>query len=174
MKKLSIAIIWMLILAVPGQAQHTLSLDLGTIHNIHKPINGLNLSGFYYFNPQLSAGMEVNRFFPVNRHSAEEGLEISAWDIELNVHYLFSVYKKLNLYPITGISHTVDRELISAKGLSHYESFWSLNTGAGISWEFKNWSPHIEYSFAWGQQNQQFLLAGVSYEIEWRHEHKDR
>jgi hypothetical protein len=174
MKKLSIPIIWLLILAVPGQAQHILSLDLGTIRNTQKPINGLNVSGFYYFNPHLTAGMEVNRFFPVNRQSAEEGLQISAWDIELNVHYLFSVYKKMNLYPITGISHTVDRELISAKGLSHYESFWSLNTGAGILWEFGNWSPHIEYSFAWGQQNQQFLLAGISYEIELGPEHKAR
>lgn len=174
MKKITTAVIFLLLVAVPGKSQHIISFDMATIRNTQKPINGLNVSSFYFFNKHLAGGVEVNRFFPVTHKSAEEELQVSAWDIELNFHYLIGIYKKLNIYPITGISHTSDRELVGNKGISHYESFWSLNTGAGISWGLGNWSPHIEYSFAWGHHNQQFLLAGISYDIEMgRHHTKD-
>jgi len=174
MKKIFIGISCILFLSAQSQAQHRVSFDLAAIRNIHKPINGLNVSCFYYFNKNLTAGFEVNRFFPVKRKIDDEDIKISAWDIELNMHYLFSVYKGLNLYPIAGISHTTDRELNIADGHSRYESFWSFNTGAGVLWEIGKWSPHIEYSFAWGQQNQQFLLAGISYELELGQKNKEK
>ena len=174
MKKITAAVIILLLVTATGKSQHIISLDMATIRNTQKPINGLNVSSFYYFNKHLAAGVEVNRFFPVKHKTEAEVMQISAWDIELNFHYLIPVYKKMNLYPITGISHTSDRELAAAKGISHYESFWSLNTGAGISWVFGNWSPHIEYSFTWGHHNQQFLLAGISYDIELDFHHKEK
>ena len=48
-----------------------------------------------------------------------------------------------------------------------YERFWYYNTGAGLLWEKGRWAPPVECSFTWEQLNQQFLLAGISYEIEW-------
>lgn len=172
MKKLYPVIICLL-LAAGGQAQHSISFDMAGIRNTQTPINGLNLSSFYYFNKHLAGGLEVNRFFPVNRRSGSEDIQISAWDIEVNFHYLLGMYKKLNVYPIAGISHTSDRELTDTKAVSQYESFWSVNTGAGILWGLGNWSPHIEYSFAWGPHNQQFFLAGISYDIEWGGRHQE-
>lgn len=48
-----------------------------------------------------------------------------------------------------------------------YERFWSYNTGVGLLWEKGRWAPPVECSFTWEQLNQQFLLAGINYEIEW-------
>jgi hypothetical protein len=31
------------------------------------------------------------------------------------------------------------------------------------------WVPHIEYTISWGHINQQFFLAGISYELEFKH-----
>lgn len=167
MKKIiRIVFFCLIILSVTAQAQHILSFDMAAIRNIQKIHTGLNVSSFYHFNKYLSAGIEVNRFFPVDRTSEGEEIKISAWDIDLNLHYFIPLYKKLNLYPITGISHTSDKEVNRATGDSRYESFWSFNTGTGILWASEKWSPHIEYLFTWGQQNQQFLLAGISYELE--------
>lgn len=160
----------LLLFSLHAGAQQKLSIDLAAIRNVDKPLNGLNVSGFYHFNKKVIAGLEANRFFPAKRLVAGEDVKISAWDIELNTHYLFALYKGLHLYPIAGIGHSTEKEMNLRDGASQYESFWSVNTGAGILWELEKWSPHIEYCFAWGRQNQQFLLAGISYEIEWKHD----
>jgi len=55
-----------------------------------------------------------------------------------------------------------------------YERFWSYNTGAGILYQLGKWGPHVEYMFTWGHQNQQFLLAGISYELEWGKKEKEK
>ncbi len=165
MKKLSAVIICLFFLFAQGHAQSKLGLDVAAIRNTQKPINGLNLSCFYYFNKEIAAGLEVNRFFPFRLKSEEGDTELSALDIELNIHYLFSLHKGLHIYPIAGISHTTDREVNLKDGYTLNKSFWSLNTGGGILWELGSWSPHLEYTFAWGKENQQFLLAGISYEI---------
>jgi hypothetical protein len=173
MKKISTVIIC-LVFSIQSHAQHIVSIDLASIRNVRTPINGLNVSSFYHFNKQLVGGLEVNRFFPITRRSEAEEISISAWDIEVNFHYLVEIHKGLSLYPITGVSHTTDKEMNIANKESSHISFWSLNTGGGILWELGHWSPHIEYSFAWGQHNQQFLLAGLTYEIELGHHHNCR
>ncbi|MBL0358932.1 MAG: hypothetical protein IPP72_19610 [Chitinophagaceae bacterium] len=53
-------------------------------------------------------------------------------------------------------------------------TFLSFNTGAGLLLECGRWCPHVEYSYTWGHINQQFLLAGVSYELEWSHPGNER
>ena len=50
----------------------------------------------------------------------------------MNLHYLIDIHKGLNIYPITGISHTTDKEMNTENKEAGYESFWSLNTGGGV------------------------------------------
>ena len=144
-----------------------LSIDLAGIRQIQHESNGLNIAGFYHFNEKLSGGIEVNRFFPVHHVINDEENSLSAWDLELNFHYYIPLASHFQLYPISGISHTSERETSVLSASSHYDRFWSFNTGAGLLWQWKKWSPHVEYNFTWGHLNQQFLLAGISYEIEW-------
>jgi hypothetical protein len=155
-----------LIIAQSLFAQHKLSLDMATIRQINHDAGGLNVSSFYYFNRHLVGGVEVNRFFPVNRIVHEEEARLSAWDFEINFHYLMPVAKHWRVYPITGISHTSEKELNPLTHQSHYERFWSVNTGGGLLFESGRWLPHIEYSFTWGHLNQRFFLAGLSYELD--------
>ena len=165
-------IAFLLLPALGAGAQRTASIDLASIRNIRHQLNGLNVSGFYHFNERLTGGIEMNRFFPVKRVKGEEPMEISAWDLDLNFHYLLPVSRTVKLYPLNGISHTSERELNRVSGESIYERFWSFNTGAGIVFLLDRWSPHAEYMFTWGHINQQFLLVGISYEIEWGHKEK--
>jgi len=151
-------------------AQQMASVDLAVIRNMRHHINGINVSGFYHFNPKLSCGIELNRFFKTTKQVNEENVEMSAWDVDLNVHYLLPFSKKLKWYPICGISHTSEKERDPAAGATGYERCWSFNTGAGMLLSLGKWSPHMEYLFTWGPINQQFLLAGISYEIAWRKE----
>lgn len=147
-------------------AQHKLSFDLATIRQMNHHAGGMNVSSFYYFNNHLVGGIEMNRFFPVNRVLHEEDVKVSAWDFEINFHYLVPVVKHWNLYPISGISHTSEKEYNAISQHNQFERFWSVNTGAGLQLQLGHWLPHIEYSFTWGHLNQQFFLAGVSYDIE--------
>lgn len=162
----------LLLPALGAGAQRTVGIDLASIRNIRHQLNGLNVSVFYHFNERLIGGIEMNRFLPVKREAKEESLEISAWDFDLNFHYLLAVNKAVKLYPLTGISHTSEKERNLTAGEIKYERFWSFNTGAGVLFSLGKWSPHVEYMFTWGHINQQFLLAGISYELEWGHKEK--
>jgi hypothetical protein len=157
----------MLLCTVNAGAQKAASIDLAYIRNIRHQLNGLNVSSFYHFNERLIGGIEMNRFFPVSRVIEDERIESSAWDFDLNFHYLLPLGKTVKLYPLSGISHTSEKEHNRNSGEIIYERFWSFNTGAGVLFSLGKWSPHIEYMFTWGHLNQQFLLAGISYEVEW-------
>lgn len=161
-----------MLFAMGASAQKTVSIDLASIRNIRHQLNGLNVSAFYHFNERLIGGIEMNRFMPVSREEKEELLEVSAWDFDLNFHYLLPLNKTIKLYPLTGISHTSEKELNRTIGETSYERFWSFNTGAGVLFSLGRWSPHVEYMFTWGHINQQFLLVGISYELEWGHKEK--
>jgi len=156
----------MLCLPVWLMAQNKMSIDIASVTNYHTSMNGLNLSGFYHFSERFTGGIEMNRFFPVNRNVSGEDVQQSAWDFDLNFHYLIPIAKEWHIYPVTGISHTSEKELNLKTRETVSEKFWSYNTGAGILWELGKWSPHIEYSFSWGYTNQRFLIAGLSYELD--------
>ncbi len=152
-------------LCSPGLAQKQVSMELGAIRNTQTPINGINLGCFYHFNRSFTAGLEVNRFFSVPHRSEAADIRISALDIELNMHYLVQLYKGFHVYPVAGVGYDTENEKGLPPGDTHTKIFWSLNTGSGLLWEVRRWSPHIEYIYAWGQEHHQFLLAGISYEI---------
>lgn len=166
--KVSLAALLSLLLLTGGaNAQNKIGIDIAGIRNMHSHINGLNVSAFYHFSEKLVAGVEMNRFFPNDRKKAEEDITLSAWDFDFNVHYLIPIHHNWKFYPVSGISHTSEKEYLPNLLETRYERFWSFNTGAGMLWEVGHWSPHIEYVYTWGLINQQFLLAGLSYEIEW-------
>ncbi len=174
MKKLFILkgiFLFPLFLAMGLAAQQKISVDLGAVRQKNYHNGGLTVSSYYHFSERLLGGMGVNRFFPVHRIVNGEEELLSGWDIEMNVHYLFPIRKGLKFFPITGISHTSEKELIETQHENHYERFWSVNTGAGISLELHKWLPYFEYNFSWGRINQQFLLVGIGYEIDWKGRH---
>lgn len=164
-----ICIIPVLLIAVVSLSQQKLSMDIAGIRSIRKELNGLNVSAFYHFNEKIVGGIEMNRFFPVTHKLDGEAVQLSAWDFDFNFHYLIPVSKNVKMYPLTGFSHTSEKEVKSELNENQTERFWSYNTGAGLLWEKGHWAPHIEYSFTWGHLNQQFLLAGLSYELEFGH-----
>jgi hypothetical protein len=155
------------------KAQDKLSFDAAVIRNLPKEINGLNLSCFYHFTEHLSGGLEMNRFFAANKTIEGEDVQLSAWDFDLNFHYILPLYKNWKWYPVCGVSHTSEKEKIAGTDESSYERFFSVNAGAGTLLECGHWVPHIEYTYTWGKLNQQFLLAGISYELELGHHKKD-
>ena len=157
----------LLLPAMLAGAQHKASIDLAGIRNTTSKLNGLNVSAFYHFNGHLIGGIEMNRFFTRNQIKHEEAAKLSAWDFDLNFHYLLPMSKIIKLYPLTGVSHTSEKEIITDPDETVYERFWSFNAGAGAVFQLAKWAPHIEYMFTWGKLNQQCLLAGISYELEW-------
>ena len=156
-----------LFLTLSAFAQHKSSIDLAAIRNFRTHHNGLNVSFFYHFNEHLTAGAEMNRFFPVTKKVGTEELKESAWDFDYNMHYILPIHKSLKYYPILGFSHTSEKESLTESGETSYARFWSANTGLGLLLETGKVSPHIEYLATWGKHNQQFILAGLSFEMEW-------
>ncbi len=155
-------------------AQHAVSIDIAALHNVSANMEGLNVGSYYHIDKRLTAGVELSRFFPVQRQEHSDEVQLSAWDIDLDFHYLFDIIRDWKLYAIAGIAHAADKETVLESGLTTHERFWSLNSGAGLLYAHGKWAPHIEYHFTYGRQNQHVMLAGVSYEIEWRRHEKNK
>lgn len=49
--------------ALTADAQKMISVDLASVRNIRHRLNGLNVSAFYHITENLTAGIEMNRFF---------------------------------------------------------------------------------------------------------------
>jgi len=154
-----------LLFAQPLSAQHGLSFDLAAIRNTQSGLNGINVSLFNHVNEKLAAGIEINTFFPAHYMDKQEEMTLTGLDIDLNLHYLVKLDDHFHFYPIAGISHTLEKEY-EGEHLLTRESFWSFNTGAGLQVTHGRWIPHIEYLLTWGHLNQQFILAGVGFEIK--------
>ena len=165
------ALIFLTSFSAPAFTQHIASIDLGVIRQKSHHLVGMNVSGFYHFGHHWQGGIEINRLFPANRNLKGEEIRFSGWDIELNFHYLVNLPKNIHLYSIGGISHASEKE--QAPGLHADERhFWSLNTGLGLNCKLGHWLPHVEYIFTWGELDQQFILTGLGYELEWGHRKK--
>lgn len=159
-----------ILIAIPASAQEKkISIDIAVIRQTFHQVNGLNLSTFYHFNERLAAGVEMNRFFPV----LHKDQQLSAWDFDFNGHYLFDLHHHLFFYPIAGFSHTFSQEQAVAdpEEISR-DRFWSVNAGSGLMWMKGKWGMHAEFLYTWGQFNQEFVLAGLNYEIELGRKHK--
>ena len=165
MKQLFSLLLTLLTLCNVATAQQKGSLDLAETYNGHSKLNGVNFSYFHHLSEHWSTGLECIRFFPAHKIKNGEEIMLAAWDIELNAHYNIKLAHDWKFYPIAGIGHTSEKETLNGENL--FERFWSLNTGAGIGFEKGHWAPHVEYTLSWGVFNQQFFLAGVSYEIDW-------
>lgn len=150
-------------------AQHKGSFDVAAARKLHTRLNGLNLSYFHFFTEKVALGLECNRFFETRKFWHEKEVDLSAWDLGVNIHYLFPLTAHMKGYPIVGVSHISERETEPESKECKYERLWTTNTGAGVSWEFGHWTPHLEFTYSWGKVNQQLILVGLSYEINWTH-----
>ena len=60
--------------------------------------------------------------------------------------------------------HFKELNLISNEKIT--TNFFSVNTGGGFVFELtEKWHPAIEFNYAWGKINQQFLLITLAYEM---------
>jgi len=166
MKKIILFAALFTFLSKQSSAQHAISIDAGYIKNFHNNLSGLNLSSVLHLTRKWAVAVEMNRFFPVKKEKDNEEYSLSALDFDLNIHRNFNFTEKLNFYPIIGISHTSEKEIIIKTDEAEIMNFYSFNTGAGFSFELtKKIHPSIEYTYAWGKINQQFLLVNIAYEF---------
>jgi len=153
-----------------AKSQHGISIDVGYIKSFHSGLNGLDISSVLYFDKKWALAFEINRFFTSKKIIDNEEGELSALDFDLNLHRYFNLSNRLRCYPIVGISHTSEKELITTSKNVHYINFFSANTGGGFVYELnERWHPAAEFTYAWGREfNQQFLLVTVAYEINFK------
>jgi hypothetical protein len=140
-----------------------LSVDVAGIRNYTVDLYGANTSIFYHFTESFSAGVEANRFFRKRKNTADE-IYFSAWDYDLNLHYLLAVHKKFSLYPVLGFGFSFEREE-TKEGINRLHRTY-FNTGAGILFNTGTIKPHLEYVLALNRKAEQLVLAGITIELD--------
>lgn len=128
--------------AQQGEKAAGVNLSYGTEH---KAI-GIGVKGQYGITDAIRAEASFDYFLK------KEGL--SMWDVNLNVHYLFSLTDKLKVYPLAGLTFTnwkfdnafemeidpdyaqyMDEDDITSGSASSSESKFGVNLGAGLQYD---------------------------------------
>lgn len=143
-----------------------ISIDVAGIRNHTQKLNGVNLSVFYHFTEAFSAGAEVNRFFTANRVKDNETVQLSVWDIDVNLHYYIPLYKKVYVYPVLGVGAATEKEQKESGTRLHHVKYF--NAGAGLLLNTRTIKPHIEYVVASSRKTEQYVLAGITIEIDFK------
>lgn len=152
-----------LLISVSAKSQK-LGIDIAAVRNHSLQLHGANASVFYHFTEKISAGVEVNRFFSFQKIKEEGTVFLSAWDFDMNLHYYLPVSKQIILYPLLGVSYSLEKEESETK--TERQHFKYFNTGAGILLNTKTVKPHIEYVLASNRKTEQFMLAGITIELD--------
>ncbi|WP_456098107.1 outer membrane protein [Prevotella histicola] len=104
---------------------------------------GLGVKGQYYFTDQLRGEASVDYFF--------KNKGVSMWDINANVHYLFNVANKVNVYPLAGIGYTnwsYKYEFPDLPVVEGSDGRLAVNLGGGAEYELtKNLSVNAELKY---------------------------
>lgn len=128
--------------AQQGEKAAGVNLSYGTEH---KAI-GIGVKGQYGITDAIRAEASFDYFLK------KEGL--SMWDVNLNIHYLFSLTDKLKVYPLAGLTFTnwkfdnafemeidpdyaqyMDEDDIDYGNASGSESKFGVNLGAGLQYD---------------------------------------
>jgi outer membrane protein X len=149
MKKLSVCLLLMAVMSLNGFAQKgekAIGVNVGYGSEIESI--GIGVRFNYGITDQIRLSPSFNYFF--------EHYGLSEWEINADVHYVFSVASKLSVYPLAGITFTrwtVDVgdlfEDLGGYGLdvgntSSSVSRFGVNLGAGIGYDL---TGHLSVGF---------------------------
>lgn len=90
---------------------------------------------------------------------------VSMWDLNANVHYLFPVGGKVNLYPLAGLS--VLGATANVLGYSASATEFGLNLGGGVDFDLsEKWVLNVEAKYKISGEWSRFVgLVGVGYKF---------
>lgn len=94
---------------------------------------GLGVKGQYYLTDRLRGEASIDHFLKKDN--------VSMWDINANLHYLFDVAPKLQVYPVVGVGYTkwnVHFVLLDGKKKSASEDRLAVNLGCGVQYQLIN------------------------------------
>ena len=136
---------------------------------------GFNLRAYYNLkNERICFGPEFTLF---KNHIEEHGngeIELSLFELNFNVHYIFEISEKFGVYPLTGLNFSREREEPSAVSEeSVTEEKWGLNLGFGAHYPVRDFTFFVEYDHLFSDLNQNTYTAGVFYTFGRKERHED-
>ena len=116
---------------------------------------GIGVKGQYSFTNHLRGQASFNYYLKSN--------DVTLWDLNLDAHYLFNVAKKVNVYPLAGVTYSH----WSHDNLDLSDGNIGINLGGGAEFELNSkWNLGAELKFQIiNNYNQLVLSLGVGYKL---------
>lgn len=136
---------------------------VGSAYTFNDDLLGVNGRLYYGTNEKFCFGPEAS-FFPYQE--VDEDYEIQLLDISINAHYIFELFEKFGVYPLTGINYTSEWErLIENNQESEIVEEFGINYGFGLHYSISKFYVFTEFSGVIGQLNDEFITAGVIFNL---------
>ncbi|MCG8389461.1 MAG: porin family protein [Cytophagales bacterium] len=121
---------------------------------------GVNLRAYYNLkNDRICFGPEFTVFRTRSKTVGNEEEEVSLFEVNVNLHYIFELTEKLGVYPLTGVNFS--REKVEVGSLEEAEEEWGVNLGLGAHYAVGKFTVFTEYDHLFSELNQNSFLLGV-------------
>ena len=146
---------------IPGSAQvepPTIMPGLAVIYSGNLDAVGLNARLYYAADHTYCFGPEVSFF----KKDTEDG-EISLFEANTNLHYIFDLNHGLGIYPLSGFNYTTETEKEIHDGVVEKETHnaFGLNVGAGLHYAKGRFLFFAEYKYVISELDDNFFTLGA-------------
>ena len=125
---------------------------------------GINVRSYYNLaNDKICFGPEFTYFKKRTDNSANEEIDISLFELNLNAHYIFEVTHKLGIYPIVGLNYSQEKEKYTDTEEEETIKKWGMNAGVGTHYAVNKLTVFLEYDHLFSDLNQNTFILGVFY-----------
>ena len=136
---------------------------IGSSYGLNEDLLGVNGRLYYGANEEFCFGPELS-FFPYQEVDNES--EIQLIDVSFNAHYIFEVFEKFGIYPLSGINFSSEKErLIEENNESETVDEFGINYGVGVHYKVSNFYLFTEFSGIIGQLNDELITAGIIFNL---------
>jgi outer membrane protein X len=95
--------------------------------------------------------------------------DVGLWDANINVHYVFNVADKVNIYPLGGLAIVGTTGVKDGEGKSDNKVMVGFNLGAGVEYflaESLKLNLDIKYKYAKCEETYTFMGQSTTYEYK--------
>ena len=161
--KITTLILLLLISNMAATAQsYSVGGGLAYGDDIREP--GVNFRGYYNLaNNKICFGPEFTFFKKKTENVIREEIDITLFEVNFNVHYIFEITHKFGVYPLGGLNYSQENEKYSDAAKEETAKKWGLNLGIGTHYAINKFVVFLEYDHLLSDLSQNTFIFGAFY-----------
>ena len=163
MKKLMMRVVMAVCcLTASAQGKYAIGAELGfaSFQNSYSPTK---------FGAKFQIGFDENWRGEIAGNMFTKKDDVGLWDINANIHYVFNVADKINVYPLGGLAIVSTTGVKDGEGKDDNKIMVGFNLGAGVEYFLAdNLKLNLDIKYKYAKAEETYSFMGNSWTVEYK------